>query len=246
MRKTVWKTTALLALVLSSAGTGLGRADSAADDRLRQLVQMKLANQVSLHIETLGVRVEDQNVRLAGSVASIGEKLRAERIVGGIVGVGGITNELSVRKSDRSEIAIAQDVQRHLGTRVRFRRTPIQVTVSGTEVTLGGVADRGVDRLDAEEIAANVQGVTQVVNNIQVKTAGAIPDESIRNRVLGVLTNPLTFGLIRNPEVTVEEGTVTLRGTIVREADRLEAERLTLSVPGVSSVVNLLTVAGRS
>src|SRR5213594_2017729 len=228
-RRIACRTFVLLALTLSMVGAGPSRTDGAADERIRQRVQMKLAGQVAVHIESLDVRVQDGSVRLAGTVGSLGEKLRAERVAGGIVGVKSVTNDLVVKTTDRSEIAIAQDVRHRLETRTRFKRTPVQVTVSGTEVTLSGQVERGLDRVDAQEIAADAPGVTRVINNVQVKGEGSIPDESIRSRVLSILANPLTFGVIRHLEVTVEGGAVTLRGTVTREADRVEAERLALS-----------------
>jgi osmotically-inducible protein OsmY len=83
-----------------------------------------------------------------------------------------------------------------------------------------------------------------VINNLQIVTHGQIPPEAIRERILSILRNPLTFGVIRNLEVTLEEGMVVLRGVAQREADRTQAERLTLGVTGVTGVKNLITVAG--
>ena len=73
---------------------------------------------------------------------------------------------------------------------------------------------------------------------------GNAPPEEIRKRVVSILTNPLTFGLIRGLEVSVEAGTVTLRGTVQRQAESEEAERLALGVPGVVQIDNQLTILG--
>ena len=245
----VWMNRLMAAAIVMSMSVAWAqsfRADAGEDDRVKQRVQTRLAGQIALHIESLGIEVEDGNLHLTGIVGSLGEKTRAERVVGGIVGVKAITNDLSIRPSDRSETAIAQEVQRQLETRTRFRRTPIQVTVSGTEVTLGGVVERALDRLDAEEIAAEAQGVTRVINTLQIRSEGTHSAESIRSRVLSILTNPLTFGAIRHPEVSVEAGVVTLQGVVSRDGERVEAERLTLGVPGVTGVINLLKVGGGS
>jgi len=233
---------ALITLLLTVGGLGAALADSGDDDRIRQRVEARLVGQVAVHIESFGIEVQDGIVHLTGIVDSLGERNRADRVVGGIVGVRGIRNDLQLRASDRSEQAISQEISRRLDSRTRFRKTPVQVTVAGTEVTLAGAVERALDRLDAEEIAADVPGVTKINNTLQVRSEGSVTPEAIRSRVTSILTNPLTFGVIRNLQVSVEQGTVTISGSAAREADRLQAERLTLGVPGVVGVINLITL----
>jgi len=238
-----WLAIAAFLFVVSSTGVARALPNEEDDARIKQRIETRLMGQVTLHIESLGLDVKEGTVHITGLVPSLGERLRTERVVGGIVGVRGILNELAVKPTDRSEIAISQEVQRSLESRTRFRKNPVQVTVSGTEVTLSGTVDRGLDRIDAEEISAEAAGVTRVQNNLQVRTEGHVPPETIRSRVTSILTNPLTFGVIRRLEVDVEDSTVTLKGVATRDADRLQAERLALSVPGVSGVINLIQVA---
>ena len=245
-RGMAWSAVALVAAVVSIVGAGPIAAVTAEDARVKQRIETRLAGQVTLHIESLGIDVVEGTVHLTGTVSSLGEKMRTERVVGGIVGVRSISNDLAVKATDRSEITITQDIQRRLESRTRFRKSPVQVTVAGTEVTLAGEVERALDRLDAEEIAADAAGVSKVVNNLRVRTEGNIPPETIRSRVLSILTNPLTFGVVRNLVVTVEQGTVTLNGIASRDADRIQAERLALGVPGVSGVINLISVGGGS
>jgi osmotically-inducible protein OsmY len=232
----------LLAVCLP-AGIGLLHADAASDERIKQRIKNKLSGQVSLHLESLELDVRDGAVRLAGSVASVGERAIIERLVGGLSGVTGITNDLSVRPTGRSEQAIADEVRRLLERRVRFKKSPIDVTASGSDVTLDGTIERAIDRLDAEVIAGGVTGVTRVINNLQVVPSGQTSPQTIRERILSALGNPLTFGVIRDLEVVVDGGAVELRGVAVRDADRTQAERLALGVNGVISVKNLITVA---
>lgn len=226
------------------AGIGMVRPDAAGDERVKQRIRTKLSGLVSIHLEDFDLEVTDGAVRLTGSVASVGERAIVERLVGGLSGVRGIANELTVRPTGRSEQGIAEEVRRLLERRVRFKKSPIDVTVSGSEVTLSGKVDRAIDRLDAGEIAGGVAGVTRVMNDIQVALRGQTSPATIRERVLSVLGNPLTFGVVRNLEVSVEEAVVTLRGIAGREADRAQAERLALGVVGVLGVRNLITVEG--
>lgn len=220
------------------------RAPTAADARIRERVLNRLLGQVAIHPVALEVAVAEGTVRLTGTVASVGEKERVERLVQGIVGVRSVTNDLAVRPTDRSEISIEQEVRRLLEKRASLRDRGLGVSAEGTVVTLSGTVERGIHRLEAGEIAAGVPGVTRVVNELRVATEDTLTSEAIRERVLSVLRNPLTFGVIRDLDVEVDRGTVVLRGLAERDADRREAERLALTVPGVSGVVNRIRLPG--
>ena len=214
------------------------------DDRIRQRVVARLTGQVAIDFERLQIEVIDGAAHLRGSVASVGEREKASRIVSGIVGVRVVVNRLGVRGSSQSDQALRQAILDQLSRRPRFRPNPIDVSVVGARVTLRGQVHRALDRLDAGRAAAGVVGIVAVSNQIQVASAGAVSPEFIMTRARSILTNPLTFGVIRNLSLRVEGSTIVLGGTVIRGADREEAERLVLSVPGVSRVVNQIGVLG--
>lgn len=223
---------------------GIARADTATDDRIKQRILSKLTGQVSIHLEGFDVQVTEGVVRLRGSAGSLGEVKKVERIVGSIPDVAGIASELIVRPSPVSDAEIAGRVKYALDRRPRFKAAQLQVSSAGGQVTLDGTVERALDRLEAGEFAAEVEGVSQVINNLRIRSEGTISPEQVRSRVLSVLTNPLTFGVVRNLEVEVEGSTVTLYGAVSRPSDLTHAERLCLGVPGVGSVRNLIEVMG--
>lgn len=232
----------LMIVFCLAMGINLVPGDAANDVRIKDQLLAKLTGLVSIHPERLEVTVSEAVVRITGSVASVGEKLVIGRIAGSIMGVASIANDLSVRAVDRPEADILQDVTRLLQNRPKFRDVPIRVLVSGNEVTLDGQVKHNADKAEAEEIAGTVAGVTRVVNTLEVDSAGTIPDEIIKSKVESALANPITFGAVRNLEVTVEEGTVTLKGTVRRDMERRQAERIVVGVEGVGSVLNLITI----
>jgi len=219
--------------------------DAGEDTRIKEQIHARLSGLVSVHAERLEVSVLDGVVTITGSVASLGEQLTIGRIAGSITGVASIANNLSIRALDRPEAAIAQEVNRLLQRRPKFRTADVVVSASGTAVTLDGKVKRNADRAEAEEIAASALGVTRVVNRLQVESAGTVPDATIQRNVASVLANPITFGAIKDLEVVVEESNVTLKGTVKHESDRLSAERLSLGVEGVASVINLIAIEGK-
>jgi len=229
---------AALAVIALTIAAGAVSAETATDSRIRLRIERRLTGQVSLHFERLAITVDNGVATLEGSVASVGEKQSVDRIVAAVTGVESVVNNLTVRLSNEPDAAILHKVQRLLEQRPRFQSNPVQATISGGAVTLTGDVQRGVDRLDAEQIAGSVEGVTQVVNRLQVLGAGTVPPETIRNDVMSVLVNPLTFGVIRHLEVSVEGSVVTLRGEAASDADRIAARRLALTVTGVTDVID--------
>jgi osmotically-inducible protein OsmY len=78
------------------------------------------------------------------------------------------------RNYTRSGDRIREDVSDRLTDDWRVDATDIEVTVSGTEVTLTGTVTAREQRRRAEDIAESVSGVTHVQNNLRVKH----PDQS--------------------------------------------------------------------
>jgi len=227
---------AALGTIAFGIASGAASAETETDTRIRMRIERRLQGQVSLHFERLHVSVRDGVASLQGSVASIGEKQSVDRLVASVVGVRGVVDDLEIRISHESSEAILDRIRRQIGQRPRFQVNPVQVSISGGVVTLGGEVQRGVDRLDAGDIAASVPGVTEVDNRLLVIGAGSVPPETIRNDVLAALTNPLTFGVIRDLDIAVDGSVVTLRGVATSDADRIAARRLALTVTGVSDV----------
>ncbi len=229
-------------LLLLGPGTSLG--DSGDDARIQERIQARLKGQVSVTPQDLQIQVSNGVVHLSGSVGSLGEKRSLERLAGSMVGVTAVFSDLAVRQSQRSQFDIIEEIRLVLELRPRFRNVPIVVAASDGEVTLSGTVDRALDRFDAEALAGGVEGVVSVVNQIAVRSEGRVAPQAIRDRVFSILSNPLIFGVIRDLSVEVSASSVTLRGLATRPADRLEAERLVLAVPGVTQVENLIEIAG--
>ncbi len=234
-----------VAILCLLAGASFVSADQEEDDRVRLRIEVRLSGQVGIDLRDFAMNVVDGIVTLHGNVGSIGDREKVVRLVSGIVGVDGVVNGITVRPSTRSDASIQGDITNVLQRRPRFREEAITVAVSAGVVRLTGEVERSLDRYDAGEIAASVDGATEIANEIRVRTEGMIPLEIVLERVRSVLTNTLTFGVIRDLDVQIDQaGVVLLQGTAARQATRETAERLTLGVPGVAGVINRLEVPG--
>lgn len=114
-------------------------------------------------------------------------------------------------------------------------------------VTLFGKVVRPTTRRDAARVVSKIDGVTNVVNNIEVLPLSNF-DDSIRYRTLQTLANDggslYRYFLGANPSVKiiVDKGNVTLEGYVANRGDYNLANILANGVTGVFSVKNNLII----
>jgi hyperosmotically inducible protein len=124
----------------------------------------------------------------------------------------------------------------------------LQYQVNGSEVILSGqvVSEHGQTKHDAENAVKRIEGVTKVVNNIEVLPP--LPfDNQIRRAEYRAIFSQSTLGrysMGATPQIRiiVNGGHVTLEGTVMNEMDRNIAGIVANSVPNVFSVTNNLRI----
>jgi osmotically-inducible protein OsmY len=88
-----WLRTILCCCLLAGALPGQGTPE---DDKLYDLVRIRLAQDVDVNGGAIDVRVKDANVILAGKIRSEKAKTKAEKIAGKVKGVKKVVNQLVV------------------------------------------------------------------------------------------------------------------------------------------------------
>ena len=123
----------------------------------------------------------------------------------------------------------------------------ISYQVSGGTVTLSGkVLSLGVKK-SAERAVKNIEGVTEVVNNIQ-NLSGSPFDNQIRVQIVRQFTinGGNLSGYLQEPNpsvrIIVDGGRVTLEGYVVNRGDSNLANILANGVSGVFQVTNNLII----
>jgi osmotically-inducible protein OsmY len=71
---------------------------------------------------------------------------------------------------------------------------------------------------------------------------GPVTDDTITDQVMVKLANDAEVGGIKF-DVTVHQGTVTLKGKVRNDKQKTKAEKVTKKVKGVTSVVNQLVIS---
>lgn len=120
--------------------------------------------------------------------------------------------------------------------------------LQGSRVILIGQVVRPTLKSDAEAAVKSIEGVSTVVNNIEVLPLSPM-DDQLRRAVYRAVYGE--SGLQRYAEaavpsihIIVKNGNVTLEGVVDSEADKNLANLRASQVPNVFSVKNNLTVAG--
>ena len=123
----------------------------------------------------------------------------------------------------------------------------IEFEIQGVDtVVLSGEVSRPILKSDAEGVVQRVNGVSKVVNNIEVLPLSSF-DNSIRLRTYRAIystTGLDRYGLRAVPpiHIIVKHGHVTLAGVVANQTDKNLAGLKALGVSGAFSVTNNLRI----
>jgi hyperosmotically inducible protein len=123
-------------------------------------------------------------------------------------------------------------------------------TVNGGTVTLQGEVTRPTLKSDAANVVKHVEGVTNVVNNIEVLPLSPMDDQIRRGVYRAIYGDPSLstrygFQALPSIHIIVKNGHVRLEGVVANEGDKNIAGIRANAVPGAFSVENDLRVENR-
>jgi osmotically-inducible protein OsmY len=122
----------------------------------------------------------------------------------------------------------------------------ISFSMLGDNVILTGWTVRETNRSEAQNRLKNIEGVGQIVNNIDVLPLGST-DMRIRARARAVLQQNLAryfWGSGSDIKIIVKNGDIILLGSVLNEGDKNIAGIRCNGIPGAFHVFNLLRVQG--
>jgi osmotically-inducible protein OsmY len=191
----------------------------------------------------IGVSADDGVVTLRGTVGSLREKREAKQDAEKVHGVKTVTNDLEVRilSEDRREDAELRGAVLQALMLDSLVPPTIDAKVEHGSVTLTGTANWQYQRDEADFIAANIYGVVDVDNEIELVAPGPTP-ENVERRIKGAMERSARLDA-ESVEVKSENGTITLRGTVSSWADHDAAVAAAWAAPGVTRVKDHILVA---
>jgi osmotically-inducible protein OsmY len=197
--------------------------------------------------------VSDGIVTLSGTVDSWQERKLSEFIAKNVRGVKDIKNNIDIDyKTDRPDFRIEEEIKRTMEYDVRVDHILVDVEVNQGDVTLAGTVGSLVEKhmAIADAWVAGVKSVNS--DNLEVKR-WARDDDLRKNKYIektdeevkkavkdAFIHDPRVYSF--NPEVSVDMGYVTLKGTVNNLQAKRAAENTARNVVGVFGVNNNLKV----
>jgi len=215
------------------------------DRQLHVDVLAELARDPQVHGNEIGVIARDGAVTLTGAVQSYAEKVAAERAVKRVKGVRAIAQDIEVKLPDEmreSDEGIAEKFARLAGWTSALCDTNVLAEVKNGYVTLTGEVDHPYQKQVAANRVYELDGVIAVANDITVRPR---PSEVHARDVVRQITKALHrhAGIeASNIHVSIENGTVTLHGSIPTYAERELVEDAVSATIGVETIDNQLRV----
>ncbi len=156
----------------------------------------------------------------------------------------------AVQETRRSVARITREVRSELLTLPYysvFDWLAFQVQPDGTVILQGQVTTPPDTKSRAEAYVKDVEGVTRVVNNIEVLPLSPNDDRLRRELYQAIYSGPLfryQVGSLQSIHIIVKNGRATLKGWVGSEGDKTIAYTRARGVPGLFEVNNELMVEG--
>lgn len=125
--------------------------------------------------DKVSIKVEDGWVTLEGELPWNYQKVAAKNAINHLSGVRGVTNNIKIKSKTQDAIE-KEDVQSALDRHWSLDDTDIDISVSGTTVTLSGLVHSWYQKDEASRIAWNTPGIWHVKNELEVDYYSALVD----------------------------------------------------------------------
>jgi osmotically-inducible protein OsmY len=245
-----------VALAIAALGFGspflfaLGRPEIPLDEQIKQKVVDQLTWDDRVDASQVEVGVEFGRVALSGTVSSNFTEQAAIDDAWSVDGVVAVVNDLEsepygVASAENplasAENPLASTVKGALLVDSQIDGSAITVSATHGQVTLSGTVKALWQKVRAEEVASGVSGVLGVTNEIAVVPTRDVVDEVIARDIEQAIARNSNAD-VDNVDVTVENGNVTLAGTVADWVARDAVYQAAINTMGVKDVTDRLIV----
>lgn len=152
------------------------------DEQVRQAILGAMAADPRVQSFNVQADVDDGRVTLRGKVDNLKAKRAAAGIARQTVGVDEVTNRIKVRpKETAGDEALAKKVRQAIKRNPYLEKSDITVIADNGVVDLYGQVDSFFEKGEADDIAARMQGVILVDNNLSVDNEQYVYDPYIED-----------------------------------------------------------------
>lgn len=215
------------------------------DEDIKVDVAKQLKWDARIDASDVSIKVDNGEVKFEGEVPNMTAKSAAFDDAYLVDGVLSVTNNLDVEipatKTAPTDAEIRDNVVTALSINSDVESYKIDVTVDKGWVTLGGTVNAYWEKVSAENEALDVNGVLGVSNNLGVVPTESYLDENIAEDIISALERNVHVNA-DDIDVKVEDGKVTLDGTVKTYTAKNAAFDSALYTPGVITVNNRIIV----
>jgi osmotically-inducible protein OsmY len=224
------------------------------DDRIESTAQKSYVFKTYLKNDSIKTESKDGVVTLTGTVAAESHKSLAENTVAGLPGVKSVDNRLKIKgesPAKHSDTWISMQVKTTLLFHRNVSAAETDVYVKDGIVTLRGTANSVAQKELTTEYAQDVDGVKAVKNEMTTAKTAVKPAETLGEKIDDAsITAQVKMSLVSHrstsalkTRVETKDGVVTISGAAKNAAEKSLVTKLVSDINGVTSVVNLMTIA---
>lgn len=196
-----------------------------------------LAASPNVHAMNIRVDSDQGHVRLVGVVDTLDEKVAACEIALRIPGVKEVENHLVVAADGKvSDLELEREEEQRLAEE-GLQEVGVRVN-AGTAFLMGVVPSHSVEE-QAIDAAGSVQGVREVVSELDVAAGRPVDDVGLANDVSEALSDDTRLNIL-HLDVRAEDGVVEMSGEVTTQRQRMIAAEVAEAVPGVRRLENRL------
>lgn len=187
----------------------------------------------------------DDRAVLRGTVPSHAARRAAENDAIRVAGVRHVENQLIVSYAPTVPVPSDAEIAAYLRSALNWDATidasAIMVSAVDGDVSLEGSVDAYWKKLRIEDLAYDMIGVITVSNKLAVVPTRDLEDQAIAEDMVAALDRSALID-VESVDVEVEDGIVTLTGTVPSWMAWDEAQRAAQYTEGVVDVINDLTI----
>lgn len=215
------------------------------DETIKKEVVDQLYWDNRVEADDISVVVESGEVTLKGTVPTHGARSSAVTDTWMIDGVSNVEDKIDVELATTADIPtdaeIRENIRNILSWNTDIDILDIDVSVEGGVVTLEGTVDEYWKKWKAVELASDINGVIDVLDEMTVVPTGSFIDKDIAETIRDAFERNLYIDA-DDITVEVEHGKVTLTGVVPTNFVRSKAEDIASYTAGVIEVHNNLVV----
>ncbi len=209
--------------------------------KLEKMVRDKLNWDNRIDVKQIEVSIINGVATLKGCVFTYPEKILAEIETQMLPEIESVVNDIETIFPDSYEIPSDQDLKDTLfcllDANSEIEPSDVKVSINNGNIVLKGTVNSYWKADKIKEMVSKISGVISVVNNITIVPEERMSDDEIANSLVVVIQNSVHVDA-HKINIKVEDGIVTLSGTVLSMSEYDAAMDIVKSTKGVIDIVN--------